>query len=101
MQMDWDVFFLKANLMMEEETLSANASIQKIAKIIFWVSTVIVTVALVGLLVTNYYWVFAPLSLIFGVLMIHCGVELISLHFSMKKSRRLIQGIKDLVFERE
>jgi hypothetical protein len=101
MQMDWDIFFLKANLMMEEEMLAANASLHKVARIIFLASSIVVLVALIGFFVTASCWAFVPLFWIFGTLMIHCGIELISLHFSMKKSKRLIKGIKDLVFERE
>jgi len=101
MEMDWDVFFLKANLMMEEEMLSANASLQKIVRIIFLVSAIVVLAAIVGSFVTESCWAFVPLFWIFGAVMTHCGVELISLHFSMKKSKRPIKGIKDLVFERE
>lgn len=101
MQMDWDVFFLKANLMMEEELLASNASLQKVARIIFLVSSVFVLVALIGSFVASSCWSFVPLLWIFGAITTHCGIELISIHFSMKKSRRLIKGIKDLIFERE
>lgn len=100
MNIDWDVFFLKTNLMLEKEMLSTSIWFRKFLRI--FTAICVALAALSGALaysIPTQSLTYIPY--IFGTIIGVCVLNMISVHLSIKKSNKIIKRLEDLLFERK